>query len=915
MKTAIIILVKLIVFFGIKGESYADSTEWNLVQSIAGEGMNTAYDVAVDAQGNSITAGTFTENITIGTTNLKSFGNSTILLAKHDARGNLLWAKRFGGSGYDYGYAVEVDEDGNIYLAGAFSNQAEFGGENYTASGQRDAFLMKLQQDGSISWFNHFASDGRDFIRDISVTAEGDIAVAGRFTDQLNLGEETLHVDRETDGFGAVFSTDGELKWAERFSSRGRVNTTTVTAGKDAVYFGVEFQADLYIAGNRHASKGNHDIAVVKFNPGGELLWSRHMEGYGNDTIYDLDITPDGGLVMIGHYNNDLIFDSRSYESGGRDDLYVAQFESNGDFGWIQTGKSEYWNYGRGILAREDDLVITGYFYESIEIGEEKLDIGQEVYSGLVGYLDYDGIPTKLEIIGGDRSDFLEGITADPHQNYYVYGRFYGDFKAGHHSLTSENSSDIVLARYGDAEPYEAPMAADFDTETRDDSLFVKMELEDVSDLYYLSFETSYEKELLNFERIVPGDVMGSSPIYISSETDHGTGISIGMTSGSSTYQDGELLTMVFSLKNSTEDIESSIEINRLQAENPANRTLTMSYDQNVAFSVTGDLKVWPGDVNNDGVVDERDVLALAQHMGSSGPARSTQGVSWKGQKVTPWQDSTAAFADTDGDGVVDHEDLKAIVFNFGKSHSSGNAQKRQIAEISGSSNYEIPRLREGQTHTVTVSSNINGSITGASIRSQVSGVDEDAYDITEITPGSWADKYANDSDVLTFTYANGNTAATAIAAKGVLDIQEQELFEVSITAARDWDQGAKLVMNPISVSDSEGNQKQISETETNLLNAEDAASSLPTHTELTGNYPNPFNPETQIRFNLAEDTHVRVEVYDLLGNRITQLIDEERSAGSYTVPFSGNQLSSGTYIYRLMAGGTVDTKTMTLVK
>ncbi len=915
MKKSILLLAALILLFGTTNVMYADSTEWNLVQSIAGEGMNTAYDVAVDAQGNSITAGTFTEDVTIGSTNMQSFGNSTILLVKQDARGNLLWAEKFGGSGYDYGYAVEVDEDGNIYLAGAFSNQAEFGEETYSASGQRDAFLMKLSPDGDISWFNHFASDGRDFIRDLSLTAEGEIVASGRFTEQLNLGDETLHVDREIDGFGAVFTGDGELKWAERFSSRGRVNTTSVTAGEGYIYFGTEFQSDLYVAGERHNSRGNHDIAVMQFTTDGELNWSRHMEGYGNDTIYDLDITPNGGLAMIGHFNNDLEFRGESLESKGRDDMYVAKYDAAGDFEWVQHGSSENWNYGRGILARDQDIVITGYFYEYLEMAEETIEIGDGIYSGLVGYLDYDGVPKELEIIGGDRSDFIEGITADPQDNFYVYGRYYGDFEAGHHSINAVNSSDIVLARYGDGSPYASPLITELHSEVMDDSLYVTVNMEDVTDLFYMSFETSYEKDLISFERIQAGDVMEPNPLKMTSETDLGTGISIGMSNSSSTNQNGKLVTMIFSILETEKDFQSSIGLHQVNAENQGGRSLLMSYQDSVDYSVTGDFKVWPGDVNNNGVVDERDVLALAQHIGSTGPARNSQGIDWEGQQVEPWEDSSATYADTDGDGVVDHEDLKAIVFNFGKQNSSGKEQQRQLAEAASTSDYRIPRLSAGETHSITISADTDAVMTGTSVRAQVSGIDEEKFTITEISPGAWANQYNNDSDILNFTYTNGNTAATAIAGNEILETRGSELFEVTITADENWNQEGELVVNPISITDQEGNQHEVCETETNLVSSGGEVGGLPTRTELTGNYPNPFNPETNIRFNLAEDAHVQLEVYDLLGNRITQLVDEERSAGSYTVPFSGQQLSSGTYIYRLTAGGNVETQTMTMVK
>jgi hypothetical protein len=85
----------------------------------------------------------------------------------------------------------------------------------------------------------------------------------------------------------------------------------------------------------------------------------------------------------------------------------------------------------------------------------------------------------------------------------------------------------------------------------------------------------------------------------------------------------------------------------------------------------------------------------------------------------------------------------------------------------------------------------------------------------------------------------------------------------------------------------------------------------------LSQNYPNPFNPSTNITYNLAEREFVTLKVYDVLGNEVATLVNEEKSAGSYNVQFSMDKLklSSGTYFYRLQAGNFVETKKMILLK
>jgi len=96
--------------------------------------------------------------------------------------------------------------------------------------------------------------------------------------------------------------------------------------------------------------------------------------------------------------------------------------------------------------------------------------------------------------------------------------------------------------------------------------------------------------------------------------------------------------------------------------------------------------------------------------------------------------------------------------------------------------------------------------------------------------------------------------------------------------------------------------------------------SSIPTKYTLCDNYPNPFNPETTIQYDLPEIVHVRLEIYDLLGQRIATLVDSRKLAGKYTQIWDskdqrGNVVASGIYFYKLTAGDFVRVKKMVLMR
>jgi Leucine-rich repeat (LRR) protein len=83
----------------------------------------------------------------------------------------------------------------------------------------------------------------------------------------------------------------------------------------------------------------------------------------------------------------------------------------------------------------------------------------------------------------------------------------------------------------------------------------------------------------------------------------------------------------------------------------------------------------------------------------------------------------------------------------------------------------------------------------------------------------------------------------------------------------------------------------------------------------LRQNYPNPFNPSTTIYYEIPDDMHVKLTVYNLLGQKVSTIVNETRSAGQHEIHFDASGMASGTYIYRLEAGNKVQTHTMMLIK
>jgi len=105
---------------------------------------------------------------------------------------------------------------------------------------------------------------------------------------------------------------------------------------------------------------------------------------------------------------------------------------------------------------------------------------------------------------------------------------------------------------------------------------------------------------------------------------------------------------------------------------------------------------------------------------------------------------------------------------------------------------------------------------------------------------------------------------------------------------------GTIIVQNPVGVSDQEMLADQF---------------------ELEQNYPNPFNPSTRINYSVPSASFINLKVFDILGNEVALLVNEEKPAGEYQLEFDASKLTGGVYFYQLNTNSFVDTKKMILLK
>lgn len=235
---------------------------------------------------------------TSATFNLVSAGSQDIFVSKLDANGNFVWAKKVGGTGNEGPPSMSIDAAGNSLTTGSFSNTVDFDPGtstfNITATGQ-DGYIFKLDAAGNFIWAKHI--DGAT-PNAIVTDATNNIYTTGSFAGvaDFNPGAGTYTINAfASDGYILKLDVNGNFGWAKHIAQSGAGKAIAKDVANNiyvAGHFISTANTDAANAGYNFTSIGNYDIFAYKLNPTGSFLWGKRMGGAGID--YGMSITVDG---------------------------------------------------------------------------------------------------------------------------------------------------------------------------------------------------------------------------------------------------------------------------------------------------------------------------------------------------------------------------------------------------------------------------------------------------------------------------------------------------------------------------------------------------------------------------------------------------------------------------------------------
>ncbi len=307
-----------------------------------GASNDSAFSVAIDANGNAYVVGSFIGTATVGATPLVSSGDADIVIAKFDANGNATWAVRAGGAGRDQARAVGVDNAGNAYIGGTFAGSVTFGGTTLTATGMNDAFIARCAPAaGTFDWAARGGGADMDEAYGIGVDGTGNCAITGRYRVSATFGATTLAGSAGDDGFVARYNSSGTFQWAASVVGSGAEDGrgVAIDASGNVIWTGTH-SGTVNFGTTVVANGGGRDCFIAKYSSGGSIQWVRPFGGTSDDYANALAVDAAGNAYVGGYFTTQMRVAelTLSANGGASTDAFAVKFAPDGWPDWAQRG-------------------------------------------------------------------------------------------------------------------------------------------------------------------------------------------------------------------------------------------------------------------------------------------------------------------------------------------------------------------------------------------------------------------------------------------------------------------------------------------------------------------------------------------------------------------------------------------------
>jgi hypothetical protein len=336
--------------------------------------------VEYDHDGNLVLVGSFLGTVDFGGGLLTSAGAQDMFVAKFDAIGNHIWSKRFGDAGdHQAANGVAIDQNNDIVITGHFESAVDFGGGPLTSAGSFDVFALKLGSDGSHVWSKRFGDSGTQDGFRVEVDSNGNPVMTGYFFSTIDFGGGVLPSAGDDDVFVAKLNAaDGTHVWSRRFGGVGEQRPVGVAVDSEHnVILAGYFHSSIDFGGGTMTPAGYGDIFLAKLDSAGMHVWSR---SFGNESDYErvwcIAADSHDNILIAGELWQSVDFGGGPLTTYGWLDVFAASFRPDAAHIWSDhCGDNADLQCARGIASdNSGNTVIAGYFLGTVDFGGGPLD-------------------------------------------------------------------------------------------------------------------------------------------------------------------------------------------------------------------------------------------------------------------------------------------------------------------------------------------------------------------------------------------------------------------------------------------------------------------------------------------------------------------------------------------------------------
>ena len=429
-------------------------------------GDDVVFAAAADASGNLLVGG-----VTGGTAVGFSVTGGTMLVAKYDPTGAVLWTKSLGTGGHAVARSLAADAAGNVIVVGHFAGTLDFGNGvapliSNDAGADTDVVVAKLDPNGNALWAKRFGNGGNaQYGYGVAVDAGGNAVVVGAMSGSIDFGGGNLNGAGGLDAFAAKLDPNGGHVWSRLggFTQDQVARGVALTPQGDAIVVGA-FSGNIGFGGAAVTSAGANDVFVVRLSAAnGQRQWLRPYGDALDQGALAVTVDGKGDIAVVGDFRGTVDFGnghSFTNSDGASDDAFVVKLAGDGassSWGRAIAGDASVQHINAVAFDGAGHVLLGGHFWGTVNFGGADLVNGGDPATGTS-----DAFAAKLDgttgahiwsrrfgdVAGEQR---IRAVATDPDGNSIVAGAFIGsiDFGAPVGALSGAGGYDAFAVKLG----------------------------------------------------------------------------------------------------------------------------------------------------------------------------------------------------------------------------------------------------------------------------------------------------------------------------------------------------------------------------------------------------------------------------------------------------------------------------------